>query len=37
MGYKDVVVIGLPSEKGLAVEIVNQQIANSFKSYFENC
>jgi sugar-specific transcriptional regulator TrmB len=36
MGYKDTVVIGLPSEKGLAIEIVNQSIADSFKAYFEN-
>lgn len=35
MGYKDVTVIGLQSRKGLAVEIINQEIADSFKQYFE--
>lgn len=35
MGYKDVTVIGLQSEEGMAIEIVNQQIADSFKQYFE--
>lgn len=36
LGYKDVVVIGLPlAEKPLAFEIVNQEVANSFREYFE--
>lgn len=34
-GYKDVTIIGLQSEKGLAIEIINQEIADSFKAYFE--
>lgn len=36
LGYKDVTVIGLPvTEKSLAFEIVNQEVADSFKNYFE--
>ena len=35
MGYKDVVVIGLQDEE-IAIEIVNQKIANSFKAYFDS-
>ena len=36
LGYKDVTVIGLPlGEKPFAFEIVNQEVADSFKSYFE--
>ena len=34
-GYKDVTIIGLQSEKGLAIEIINQEIADSFRAYFE--
>lgn len=35
MGYKDVTVIGLQSDEGMAIEITNQQIADSFRQYFE--
>ena len=35
MGYKDVTVIGLQSNDGMAIEIINQEIADSFKAYFE--
>jgi len=35
LGYKDVIVIGLQSDKGIAIMIINQDIANSFKAYFE--
>jgi len=35
LGYKDVIVIGLQSDKGIAIEIINQEIADSFKAYFE--
>ncbi len=35
MGYKDIIVIGLQSEDGIAIEIINQEIADSFKAYFE--
>jgi len=35
MGYKDVTVIGLQSEEGMAIEIINQQIADSFRQYFK--
>lgn len=36
LGYKDVVVIGLPlAEKPLAFEIINQEVADSFREYFE--
>ena len=34
-GYKDVTVIGLQSKNGLAIEIINQEIADSFKAYFD--
>lgn len=34
-GYKDVTVIGLQSKEGIAIEIVNQEIADSFKAYFD--
>ncbi len=34
MGYKDTAVIGL-QEKQIAIEIVDQQIADSFKAYFD--
>jgi sugar-specific transcriptional regulator TrmB len=33
--YKDVTVICLQSEESIAIEIINKQIADSFKSYFE--
>jgi HTH-type transcriptional regulator, sugar sensing transcriptional regulator len=33
--YKDTVVVGLQSENGIAIEIVNQKISDSFKEYFE--
>ena len=36
MGYKDVTVIGLQSRKGMAIEIINQEIADSFRAYFES-
>lgn len=36
MGYKDVTVIGLQSKNGMAIEIINQEIANSFSAYFES-
>jgi sugar-specific transcriptional regulator TrmB len=36
MGYKDTTVIGLQSQDGMAIEIINQQIADSFKEYFES-
>jgi HTH-type transcriptional regulator, sugar sensing transcriptional regulator len=35
MGYKDVIVIGLQSNRGIAIEITNEEIAHSFKVYFE--
>ncbi|MBI5390823.1 hypothetical protein HZB02_04985 [Candidatus Woesearchaeota archaeon] len=35
MGYKDRTVIGLQSDEGMAVEIINQKIADSFKAYFD--
>ncbi len=36
LGYKDVTVIGLPlADRPFAFEIVNQEVADSFRSYFE--
>jgi hypothetical protein len=35
MGYKDVTIIGLQSKKGMAIEIINEEIADSFRKYFE--
>lgn len=35
MGYKDTTVIGMQSDEGMAIEIINQKIADSFKQYFE--
>jgi len=36
LGYKDVTVIGIPlADKPFAFEIVNQEVADSFKHYFE--
>jgi hypothetical protein len=35
MGYKDVLVISYPSPDPLVIEIVNQEIADSIKAYFE--
>lgn len=35
MIYKDVVVIGMPSDDEMAIEIINPKIADSFKEYFE--
>ncbi|MFA6328562.1 MAG: helix-turn-helix domain-containing protein [Candidatus Micrarchaeia archaeon] len=35
MGYKDVAVIGLQAKVPITVEITNQEIADSFKAYFE--
>jgi len=35
MGYKDITVIGLQSDEGMAIEITNQKTADSFKEYFE--
>ena len=34
LGYKDVVVIGLQGAE-IAIEIINQKIADSFKAYFD--
>lgn len=36
MGYKDTSVIGLQSEEGMAIEVINQDVADSFKAYFES-
>lgn len=33
--YKDVAVVILQSEEGMAIEIINQEIADSFKKYFD--
>lgn len=33
--YKDVVMISIPSENPLAVEIISQEIADAFKAYFD--
>jgi|SRR3989344_1563095 len=35
MGYADVTLIGLQSKKGMAIKIINKEIADSFRSYFE--
>ena len=35
MGYKDVTVIGFPSSNPITLEIINKEIADSFKAYFE--
>lgn len=35
MGYKDVAVIGFASENPITIEITNQEIADSFKAYFQ--
>lgn len=35
MGYKDVTVISIPSGKPITLEIINAEIAASFKTYFE--
>ena len=36
LGYKDTIVIGLPlADKPLAFEIINQEVVDSFKNYFE--
>lgn len=35
MGYKDVAVIGLQSKVPITIEITNQEIADSFRAYFE--
>ena len=35
MGYKDVAVIGFASSKPITLEIVNKEIADSFKAYFD--
>lgn len=35
MGYKNVAVISLVSENPITIEIVNQQVADSFRAYFE--
>ncbi|MEM2137654.1 MAG: helix-turn-helix domain-containing protein [Candidatus Anstonellaceae archaeon] len=35
MGYKNVAVIGFASESPITIEIVNRQVADSFRSYFE--
>ena len=36
MSYKDVSVIGFPSSKPITIEIINKEIADSFKAYFES-
>ncbi len=35
MGYKDTTVIGIPSGRSISIEIVNQEIADSFRNYFD--
>lgn len=35
MGYKNVVAISIPSTKPITIEIINQEIADSFRAYFE--
>ncbi len=35
MGYKGVVAISIPSSKPITIEITNQEIADSFRAYFE--
>lgn len=35
MGYKDVTVIGFPSSSPITLEIINKEIADSFKAYFD--
>jgi hypothetical protein len=34
-GYKNVSVITIPSDKPVSIEIINEEIANSFRAYFE--
>jgi HTH-type transcriptional regulator, sugar sensing transcriptional regulator len=36
MGYKDVAVLSIPSSKPITIEIQNEEIARSFKSFFES-
>ncbi len=36
MGYKDVVIIGMASASPITIEIVNEEIAQSFRNYFES-
>ena len=36
MAYKNVSLIMLQSEKPIAVEIINQDISDSFKAYFND-
>ncbi|VVB98148.1 Sugar-specific transcriptional regulator TrmB [uncultured archaeon] len=36
MGYKNVVAISIPSSKPITIEITNQEIADSFRAYFED-
>lgn len=36
LGYADVTAISIPAEKPISVEITNQKIADSFKSYFDD-
>lgn len=36
MSYADVTVIFLQSDKAVAVEIINKEIADSFKAYFDD-
>ena len=33
--YKDVVMIAVPSENPIAIEITSEEIANAFKAYFD--
>ena len=35
MGYKEITVIGFPSASPITLEIVNEEIADSFKAYFD--
>lgn len=35
MIYKDVVMVAIPSENSIAIEIISQEVADSFKVYFE--
>jgi|TARA_Y100000310_G_scaffold28357_1_gene26975 sugar-specific transcriptional regulator TrmB len=36
MGYSNVSVIGFPSSNPITIEIINQEIADSFKAYFDS-
>jgi len=36
MGYKDVAVIGMQTREPITIEIINQEIAGSFRKYFDH-